>query len=288
MPPHTIDVRLSSPMALKRKILAMTTTSQFSLPTPLLSWEPTNEQEVVLLFGYLLHYGVPYVPRPIIIESVGTTFPDCRARALDGDKGEIWIEFEVFSSAYKEHLGRPERCDWIVCWADDRDKKLDPDSKWPEIVVELCEKVRASQTPLIKTLQPLHLSEADYFQQRIAALSDRHRSVVARVQAFAEEHRLRLASRSNGSRRTACRDDGLELLSITVDGRIGTPFSRWYGLVAPAEIARIVEELNAVTGWKFSADGKLGADIEQLLPDDAKVEDYLDVWRRFLDSRQQT
>jgi hypothetical protein len=92
--------------------------------------------------------------------------------------------------------------------------------------------------------------------------------------------------RSNGARCTACRDDGLELFTISVNGRISTPFSRWGGFVASSERSWIISELNAATGWTFNADGKLGADIAQLLPD-GKVEHYLDVWRRFLDAREQ-
>jgi hypothetical protein len=283
MPPHTIDVRLSSPMALKRKILAMTTTSQFSLPTPLLSWEPTNEQEVVLLFGYLLHYGALNLPRPIIIESVGTTFPDCKARALDGGKEEIWIEFELLSGAYEEHIARHEKCDWIVCWKD-YPTKSHRSQRWPEIVA-LEGIVRKFPGQIIRNLRHPDLTDADYFRRRIETLSDHHKSVIARVWEFAEEHHLRIELRSNGARCTACRDDGLELFTISVNGRISTPFSRWGGFVTSSEKSWIVRELNAATGWTFHADGKLGADIAQLLPD-GRVERYLDTWRRFLEGQR--
>lgn len=169
--------------------------------SPLLVWEPTNEQEVVLLFGYLLYDGMPNLPRPIIIESVGTTFPDCKARALDGDKEEIWIEFELFSGAYEEHIARHEKCDWIVCWKD-YPTKSHPSPPWPEIIA-LEGIVREFPGQIVRNLRHPDLNDADYFQQRIETLSDHHKSVIARVRTFAEERHLRMELRSNGARCTA-------------------------------------------------------------------------------------
>src|SRR5438552_4051230 len=80
-----------------------------------LRWEPTNEQEVVFLFGKLLNH----LPRPLAIESIRTIFPDCRA--TDSETGEIiTIEFELLASHFfRDHATRAERCQWVVCWQDD-------------------------------------------------------------------------------------------------------------------------------------------------------------------------
>ena len=56
-----------------------------------LTWEPSNEQEVVVLFGRLLDH----MPRPVAIEFVQTGFPDCKA--IDVETREpLWIEFELY------------------------------------------------------------------------------------------------------------------------------------------------------------------------------------------------
>ena len=61
-----------------------------------LRWEPTNEQEVVMLFGRLLGY----LKRHLAIEFVQTGFPDCKA--TDSETGdEIWIEFELYAGHFK-------------------------------------------------------------------------------------------------------------------------------------------------------------------------------------------
>lgn len=72
---------------------------------------PSNEQEVVLLFGLLL----PFLDEPFSIDECREAFPDCTAiRSRDGRK--LRIEFELLSANFHEHGHDPEGCDMIVCW----------------------------------------------------------------------------------------------------------------------------------------------------------------------------
>jgi hypothetical protein len=58
-------------------------------------WEPTTEQEVVVVFGILLHLGA--FETPLCIDRVRTTFPDCTA-LIPGSGRRVNIEFEYGSS----------------------------------------------------------------------------------------------------------------------------------------------------------------------------------------------
>jgi hypothetical protein len=80
-------------------------------------YAPTSEQEVVVLFALLL----PHLPYRLEIEEVREEFPDCLAWRVDDDGKEtqVWIEFELYASNFREHGHNPEGCDLIVCWVDD-------------------------------------------------------------------------------------------------------------------------------------------------------------------------
>lgn len=78
-----------------------------------LFYEPSSENEVLILFGMLL----PYLDDQFGIDEYTGEFPDCKAT----HKGRsIGIEFELYSSkfyAHKHHLDpRLPKCDMIVCW----------------------------------------------------------------------------------------------------------------------------------------------------------------------------
>lgn len=76
-----------------------------------LLWAPSNEQEVVLLFGLLL----PYLDEPISIDECREAYPDCIAiRSHDGRR--IRIEFELLSGNFQQHGHDPSKCEMIVCW----------------------------------------------------------------------------------------------------------------------------------------------------------------------------
>ena len=95
---------------------------------------PVNEQGVVFLFG-MVCYELGFV-----VEAVRTSYPDCEAKRRVKGKPNTWervrIEFEYFSSHFRNHGHDPNGCDVIVCWQND----------WPECPLEVIELKTAIQT----------------------------------------------------------------------------------------------------------------------------------------------
>jgi len=94
---------------------------------------PLNEQGVVYLFA-LVAQDLGFT-----VEAIGTSFPDCEAKRRIDRKGERWervrIEFEYYSSDFKDHKHPIEGCDLIVCWKNDwKDCPLN--------VIELSEEIK--------------------------------------------------------------------------------------------------------------------------------------------------
>jgi hypothetical protein len=95
-----------------------------------LTYEPTNEQGVVFLFGM--------VSKALGFESVeylGTDFPDCEAkwRVPNGRLQHVRIEFEFRSRSYDHPT---DGCDVIVCWEDNWKKDC------PLPVIELKKEIK--------------------------------------------------------------------------------------------------------------------------------------------------
>jgi len=244
-----------------------------------LRWDPTNEQEVVMLFGQLLDH----LPRPLAIEFIHTTFPDCKAIAVDSGGAEpIWIEFELFSSHYRRHLNRPEKCDWIICWHNDVGES--PGRRWPRIVA-LDEIVRHLPKQYVAGPRPTAMADEEYVQLRIRALTPHHQWAIRQLLDFAGTPGLGLQinwPQTNGACFTALQGS-VELFKVGADGKIGTPFSRWKNRVSSTAMSQVVSSLNRVLGktW-FRSGGKLGADIAQAMPDQATVGEFIGVWRNFV------
>jgi len=85
-----------------------------------LLYEPTYENEVVLLFGLL----IPYCEDEFVIDRYFGSFPDCIARR-NGE--EIGIEFELLASNFYDqgHDEHPNlaKCKLLVCWENDLQRK---------------------------------------------------------------------------------------------------------------------------------------------------------------------
>lgn len=75
---------------------------------------PINEQGVVYLFGMVSS------ELGLIVEAVQSTYPDCEAkRCIDKNRNRwqrVRIEFEFYSSNFRDHGHDPDHCDMIVCW----------------------------------------------------------------------------------------------------------------------------------------------------------------------------
>jgi hypothetical protein len=85
-----------------------------------LLYEPTYENEVVLLFGLL----IPHFEDDFVIDRYFGSFPDCIARR-NGE--EVGIEFEVLASDFYDH-GHDEhpdlaKCKLLVCWKNNLERK---------------------------------------------------------------------------------------------------------------------------------------------------------------------
>lgn len=78
-------------------------------------FSPVNELGIVALFSmYHVELGFPYILK------IKPGFPD--AEVIDA-KGYIKkVEFELFSSNFKDHKHNPEECDIIICWEDNMDE----------------------------------------------------------------------------------------------------------------------------------------------------------------------
>ena len=85
-----------------------------------LLYEPTYENEVVLLFGLL----IPYFEDNFVIDKFFGSFPDCIARR-NGE--EIGIEFEVLASDFYDHRHDKHhdlaKCKVLVCWNNDLERE---------------------------------------------------------------------------------------------------------------------------------------------------------------------
>jgi hypothetical protein len=88
---------------------------------------PINEQGVVFLFG-MVSYELGF-----IVEAIHAAYPDCEAKRCVDQRQQRWqrvrIEFEFWSSNFRDHGHDPAACDIIVCWEHD----------WPECPLEVIE-----------------------------------------------------------------------------------------------------------------------------------------------------
>ncbi len=233
-----------------------------------------------MLFGQLLDY----LERRIGIEFVQTPFPDCKAVDLDTG-ATVWIEFELYSSHFRDHRHPPEKCDWIVCWHDD----LDPPSNLPEIVA-LDKIVDTLNERHIINRRPPGASQEQYFRFRIIGLSTRHQDIIDQLLEFGNNDLIEIEwpPKTNGACFTV-RDkrDKLEYFKVTANGLIGVPFSRWKKKVGSDEISQLAFDLNSAlnTDW-FKGTGKLSIDIVDLIGENEDaVARFIRLWQNFAASR---
>jgi Homing endonuclease associated repeat len=95
------------------------------LPHAPLSYAPTNEAGVVLLFGSMAR------ELGFVIMRAQSGFPDCEALREAGPNRwqRVRIEFEYESHSFVDHMHRAADCDLIVCWSHN----------WPDCPLEVLE-----------------------------------------------------------------------------------------------------------------------------------------------------
>jgi hypothetical protein len=111
--------------ALKPRILEGQPTYGQPLMNSVLTYAPTNEAGVVLLFGSVAR------ELGFAVLRVQTEFPDCEAmRQVEKDRWQrVRIEFEYESRNFVTHMHVVSGCDLIVCWSNN----------WPECPLEVLE-----------------------------------------------------------------------------------------------------------------------------------------------------
>ncbi len=259
----------------------------FSNPIPNdfrgLLWEPSSEQEVVMLFGQLLDY----LPQKLGVEFIQTPFPDCKAVDLDTE-AIVWIEFELYSSHFRDHGHPPGSCHWIVCWHDDLNSQSA--KGLPKIVAldKIVDSLRGKK--FIINRRPPDATQEQYFRLRTFGLSRRHQKIIHRLLEFTSNDLVEIEwpPKTNGACFTV-RDkrDGLEYFKVNSNGMIGVPFSRWQKKVGSVEISQLACDLNLAldTDW-FKGKGKLSIDIVDLIGENEDaLARFIRVWRKFATDR---
>jgi hypothetical protein len=245
-----------------------------------LRWEPTDEQDVVLLFGRLLDH----LPRPLAVENVRTGFPDCKA--TDSETGEsICIEFELKASHFfRDHANRTEKCDWIVCWTDDVETKP---HQSPRVVALDAIVDRIAPALILHRFSPA-TSQEDAFRLRLAGLPAGQRRIIERLLKFGGAEGLRTDwPETNGScftvRGPVAGIADIEYFKVSSPGRLSVAFSRWKGVPQPVR-ENVASRLNEAIGSEsFSGRGKTSRDISEIFRTDALVNRFIRVWHELAD-----
>lgn len=247
-----------------------------------LIWEPSNEQDVVMLFGMLV--AIKQFGEPLCIQSCATAFPDCEA--INTNTGQsIKIEFEYRSSAFEchkeeweslRHLGPAVR--WmIVCWEDNLKRDEYPGLE----VVALQNLVKASG--LVKRCVPPDIETAEArFEWRAGGLEPDQQQVLKHLRDFGKINncgfRIEWPKRDDFS--FICKSDSGLSFCASAMGAVVVPFSKW-DVNADVKLL-VIEKLNAALphlDFTKKAGSKKGYDLEVLLPNDDAVTRFLQAWK---------
>ncbi len=240
-------------------------------------WEPTDEQDVVILFGRLLEH----LPRPLAIENARTGFPDCKA--VDTETGEVVrIEFELNASHFfRDHRGRGEGCDWIVCWHNDLDSTPDDSPT----IVALDTMVDAVAPGLVLNRLPPSLTPQAAFHRRVSGLDVREQGTIERLLQFGAGDGLRIVwPETNGASFTVRGPLhgklDVEYFKVSCSGRLSVAFSRWVHVDQDFK-ADLASRLNGAIGVKcFNGSGKAGWELSEIFRTDRAVDLFIGEWKR--------
>jgi hypothetical protein len=240
---------------------------------PIFAHVPRTEQEVVCLFSLLLD-DIEELPKPVLIETVQTAFPDCVVRA-GGE--QVRIEFELYGSNFNHQC---DGCEMLVCWRDDR-------NDWPDsfTVVELAEIVLKKRQYLFASLEESYPSP--WNPDTFFAAAERGRTDAASV-ALARRT-IELAKEYGfgptwlAGPKPVFAVGRPQFFKISASGRIGFPFSR---LDAGDFFVSLADRLNSVVpGLGLSAADantkRRGGQLSGLFTTDHQLREFFDVWKWF-------
>ena len=252
-------------------------------------WEPSSEQDVVVLFGRLLERG----DLPVVIDYSWTAFPDCVATDLNSGK-PLNIEFEFRSGNFWTHLSEwrelkaadPAAQWWVASWKDDLTESQRRELAGVEII-PLRDRVRSEgQTLNHKTVLNWYDGEPDdarqMFEWRSAGLTDEQRRLIHRLQKFGSQTHgfsLEWPIKPDLPWFTVRHDaTGTECFKVHANGRIGFPFSRWRS-ISTSRKTEILNALNSIlaTNWFTGRENrKKGRDTAWLLREG--IDRFLAAW----------
>lgn len=246
-------------------------------------WQPGSEMEVVCLFGVLLsELELDGEPLPLVIDEVRTAFPDCLARRTD-TKEEVRIEFELYSSHFKQHRHSGKGCDYIVCWEDD----YGGDFGGPK-VIELAPIVAKKRPALILNDQPKRPAQRwneEKFREEAKSLSNRHQKIIDALLAFAKAEKLG-PKWVSGPYAAFAVGDADQFFKFYANGYLAFPLYRWQRRHLFSELFdRLNAALPPCTTWSVKRfeggreDKKGGWDAVEILPVQVHLNRFLDVWR---------
>ncbi len=250
--------------------------------TPRFAHEPRTEQEVVCLFGALLHY----LDVPLIIDQVRTPFPDCLTRNAESGQ-PIRIEFELYGHHFIQHCHDPNGCDMIVCWIDDW-------GQWPDNlrVVQLREVVRTRCPSIIEHIsdrEPRTLWNEDSFMQECQTngLCEDSLKTIRSILKFTKSHNLGPQWLSDPKESFAVHDRD-QFFKVYADGWLGFPFSR---LNAGDLFSKLARDLNDALGKDLiavtdSSRKGIGGNVGELFPTADRLGKFLAVWESLANQRK--
>lgn len=242
--------------------------------TPRFAHEPRTEQEVVCLFGALLHH----LDVPLIIDQVRMPFPDCLTRNAESGQ-PIRIEFELYGHHFIQHRHDPNGCDMIVCWIDDW-------GHWPDNlrVVELREVARNRCPSIIEHItdrEPRTSWNEESFMKECQTngLSEDRLETIRSIIKFAKSHKLGPQWLSDPKGSFAVHDRG-QFFKVYTDGGLAFKFSH---LDAGDLFPKLAHDLNDALGKKMIAitDSRrkgIGGDVGELFSTTDQLAKFLAVW----------
>jgi hypothetical protein len=253
-------------------------------------WEPSDEQEVVILFGRLL--DLDRLGTPLCLERARTTFPDCTA--INPETGEtIRIEFEYRSSSFICHrkewnelkTAHPSEHWWVVCWHDDLDEKS-KNALTDLRLVSLRDIAR--DLDLVQNWYDGDPNDKNYakkfFDWRASALSTDHREVIRRLRSFGLSEpgfKVQWPSRPAFPKFTVWSvHKKIRCFIVSADGTISIPFSKWRtSALMKKEAIGLLNKALRTERFTNREKKKKGCDAAGLLCDSDAIDRFLDVWR---------
>ncbi len=256
-------------------------------------WEPSSEQDVVVLFGRLVERG----DLALAIDYSWTAFPDCIATDT-ATGGVVNIEFEFRSSNFWSHrvewrqlkAADPSAHWWVVSWHDDL-SDIQRQALPGLSIVALRERVRNhdrahDEKTVLNWYDGAPDDALEMFEWRSAGLATQRRETLRRLKEFgrnADGFSLDWPSKPDlpwFTVRHMATD--IECFKVHANGRIGFPFHRWRSIPA-AKKTEMLAALNgalATTWFTGREERKKGCDAAWLLHDSSMIDAFLAVWQQ--------